>query len=216
VKTAFTPREPAIALWGDYHFDRVSDLDMARFGHAYHCSARYHKNVKRKSGESFYQHDCRVASRILNDGYPIEVATAALLHEFPEDNGWSIRKIARRFGEEIAFLVDSNTKLPKTEFDNRLLRLENLIGRLYETIPKNWKVVIIRGGDRLDNDTDTAGLNEEDERRLFTETETHFLPLFEWAIQYIPKKFQKHFTGWILEIEFACDNYWRRQALRNS
>lgn len=212
----FAPREPAIALWGDYHFDRVSDLDMARFGHAYNCSAMYHKEVRRKSGESFYRHDCRVASRILNDGYPIEVATAALLHEFPEDDGWSIRKIAKWFGDEIAFIVNANTKRPKEKFDTRLERLEDIIARLYELIPQNWKIVIVRSGDRLDNNTDTAGLNEEDERRLFTETETHFLPLLKWAVQYIPKKFQKHFTGWILEIEFACDNYWRRQALRNS
>jgi len=67
--------------------------------------------------------------------------------------------------------------------------------------------------DRLENTTDTAGLSPEDKYRLFTETETDFLPLFRWAKNFVPIEYQTIFNIWIQEIEFACDNYWRALAL---
>lgn len=216
-KIPIEQREPAIALWRDNHFVGVSELEMARFGRAFHCSASYHTDTVRKSGESYYRHDCRVASRILNAGFPIDLATDALLHEFIEDDGWTIEQIARDFGEESAFVVDSVSKGPKTDFpDGRIERLDDHIEKMRQAIPRNWKAAALKCCDRLDNITDTAGLNDEDERRLFEETETHFLPLFRWARELIPQEFRRTFNGWILEIEFHCDNYWRRQALRNS
>lgn len=206
-------REVAIALWRDNHFDEVSDEEIVSFAKAFHFSVTNHTDILRKSGESYYRHDCRTAARALAAGLPITLAVVMLLHEAIEDNGWSHAMIEADFGQEIADIVDALSKRPKENFANRAKRLDDHMKRLRQAIPLNFLVAVGKLLDRRDNINDTAGLGEEEEKRLFEETESHFLPLFHWAKQFVPEKFSNVYSLWIMEIEFACDNYWRARAL---
>ena len=208
-------RDVAVELWADHHFEDVSKEELIRFALAYHFSTANHNEVLRKSGESYYRHDCRCAARMLDAGFPLELAIVMLLHEAIEDDGWTKEMIVSHFGSSVAKTVEAVSKDPKDVFENRQARLADHIERMERAVLRgNWKVAVVKVVDRLDNSTDTAGLDEEDQQRLFKENETDFLRLFRRVKDFIPKKYRSVYSVWVREIEFACANYWRRQALR--
>lgn len=212
-----TPREPALALFKNTSvFKNASPAAVKRFTEAFSLSIATHSTVPRKSGESYYRHDCRVAARVMSwFDHDLDLVTAVLLHEFIEDDGYTEEMLKNDFGESITNLVVAVTKSPKKQFgDDRLARLEDHIERMKKMIPHDWRVVAIKIGDRLENTTDTAGLSDEDKENLFSETESHLLPHFRWAVQHVPIEYQKVIKISIQEIEFACDNYWRSCALQ--
>ena len=212
-----TPREPALALFKNTAvFKSASPTAVKRFTEAFSLSIATHTMVLRKSGESYYRHDCRVAARVMSwYDHDLDLVTAVLLHEFIEDDGYTKEMIEKDFGESITNLVVAVTKLPKSQFPDRASRRNDHIERMRQAIPHDWRVAAIKIGDRLENITDTAGLSDEDKERLFSETESDFLPHFRWAVQHFPIEHQKVIKISIQEIEFACDNYWRLRALQS-
>ncbi|MCD4694579.1 HD domain-containing protein [bacterium] len=60
----------------------------------------------RKSGEPYWHHVVGVAIKLIKLGFPLEYILASLLHDCPEDAGTSIGEISRKFGYQVAFLVD--------------------------------------------------------------------------------------------------------------
>lgn len=204
------PRDPVLTLLGDHHYVGFSDIEKSRFLSALHFSVSNHRKILRKSGEPYYQHECRSATRLLAAGFGLNLAIPYILHEASEDDGWTKRQIQAIFGEKNARIVDAVSKRPKSRFPSgREARLADHIKRMRKEIPTLWEVAVVKLVDRLDNITCTAGLSSVDQRRLFRETRTAFLPLFYWARQFVPSEHQTVYDLWILEIEFACDNYYR-------
>lgn len=215
--------DPAIVLWDENHFDgAASDREMALFGKGYHFSLHNHRRRFRKSKQSFYFHDCRCVSRILATQYrgerftAIELATIMFLHEAIEDDGWTEEMLMEIFGEPITSSVLALSKKPKKEFGSRRARILDADATLREATPTNPRVPICKCDDRLDNSTDTAGLKVRDRHRLFVDNRRIFIPYFIWSRPYIPADFLPFYNGWVLEIKFATDNYFRLQALRKT
>lgn len=213
------PREPALALWRNKDvIKNASPEAVRRFALAFHFSISTHTDVLRKSNESYYRHDCRVATRIMSYfDDDLDLVSASLIHEAIEDDGITAEMLKRDFGEKITDWVVAVTKLPKDKFPDemggRRARLEDHIERIKTACHRNWRVLVIKIADRLENTTDTAGLSDEDKKRMFVETETDFLPLFRYGVQYVDIEHQKVINMWIQEIEFNCDNYFRSQVL---
>lgn len=209
------PREPAVALWGITHFDQCDPIDIIHFAKAYHLSVKYHTFKERKSGESYYRHDCRTASRILMAGFPLKEGTKMLLHEFVEDDDWTFEMLNRDFDEEIAIGVCDVSKGPKIpiELGGRDARIDQHIGTMIEAVSAGRYMTAVRKlSDRADNTTDTAGLSEEDMVRLFDDTEKKLLPFFRWARPFIPDDWQRViYNLWVQEVEFKCDNHFLKQ-----
>jgi (p)ppGpp synthase/HD superfamily hydrolase len=207
--------ETAVALWNQNHFVGVSDINMARFGRAYHFSLTNHAEKKRKSKQSFFIHDCRTAHRILKTKLPFELAIVMLMHEAKEDDGWTDEMLTDLLGEEIALAVHYLSKLPKTEFKNRRGRLNSHIVTLDSAVEQGiWWVPFAKLDDRFDNDTDTAGLGKIHSRRLFRETRSDFIPYFNRSRRIIPVEHLTAYDLWLFEVENACANYERSLALQ--
>ena len=110
-------------------------IDPERFSRAIARATEWHSDQKRKGTETPYlSHLLGVASLILEDGGDEDQAVAALLHDGPEDQGGQpiLDEIQRRFGDEVAVLVDGLTdtlKFPKPKWRPRksayLERLEH-------------------------------------------------------------------------------------------
>jgi hypothetical protein len=75
---------------------------------ALRLAARLHREQNRKGCDVPYiTHPVQVSLILLNDGFPIEVVIAGLLHDIVEDCGYEIRRIAWQFGERVAGIVDA-------------------------------------------------------------------------------------------------------------
>lgn len=213
-------REPALSLWRNIKelLKNSTPQAVARFALGFHFSISNHTDVLRKSGESYYRHDCRVATRLscyFDDN--LDLITAALVHEAIEDDGVTEEALKSDFGENITSIVVAVSKLPKENFSEemggRRARLEDHVDRMREECRKDWRIIVLKIVDRLENTSDTAGLSDEDKQRMFLETEADFLPLFRFGASRVPIDHQKVVSLWIQEIEFNCDNYFRSQVL---
>lgn len=204
-------REPAITLWHLIHkFYQLTTEEMALLGKAYMYSVVMHTNKRRKSGESFYRHDCRCAIRTALARAPIKLVIVMLIHEFIEDDGWTFERVKEEFGEEIAIIVDALSKRPMDQFpDGRQDRVKSHLAMIEAVTPQYPLVIVAKADDRLDNTTDTSCLDVESRDRLFKETEGDFLPLFYRMMGFVPEELQFFYLWCLQEIEFACDNYWR-------
>jgi len=107
--------------------DRFTDA----FAYAVHLHAR---QARKGTAISYLTHLMTVCSLVLEDGGDEDQAVAALLHDGPEDQGGQpvLDEIRRRFGDEVATLVDGLTDTlrdPKPEWRPRkeayLARLED-------------------------------------------------------------------------------------------
>ena len=91
-----------------------ADIDIIQ--KAYDLAYAAHFDQKRASGEHYIIHPLHVAA-ILAQMHMDEVTiSAALLHDVVEDTIFTIDEMKKKFGEEVALLIDGVTKLNKIHF----------------------------------------------------------------------------------------------------
>ena len=97
----------------------VSPEGIKGIQQAYNFAEESHRGQLRLSGEPFVEHPLQTAIYLSELHLDSAALSAALLHDVSEDCGVSYGDIEKRFGHEIATLVDGVTKLTKTEFSQK-------------------------------------------------------------------------------------------------
>lgn len=102
---------------------------------------------------------------------------SALLHDVVEDTRISIEEIEKRFGQEIATLVDGVTKLSKlTGLSGEERQAENL-RKMFLAMAKDVRVIFIKLADRLHNMRTLSYLPPDRQKIISKETLDIFAPL---------------------------------------
>ncbi len=78
-----------------------------------------HRGQFRKSGEPYYIHPIEVAKIVTDLKLDRDSIIAALLHDVVEDTNTSLEEIEKKFGKDVAFLVDGLTKIEKHKFSSK-------------------------------------------------------------------------------------------------
>ena len=94
----------------------MDEKEQALIRQALSTARLAHAGQKRKSGEPYLIHPIAVAQLVADMGMDSETVCAALLHDVVEDTSVSLDSIREDFGEEVAMLVDSVTKLDRLNF----------------------------------------------------------------------------------------------------
>jgi len=102
---------------------------------------------------------------------------AGLLHDAVEDTDVTASDIAKRFGEQVAHIVEGVTKLDKIKFANREDHQAENIRKMLLAMVTDLRVVIIKLADRLHNMRTLEHLNPEKQRRIARETLDVYAPL---------------------------------------
>ncbi|MCL6650115.1 MAG: bifunctional (p)ppGpp synthetase/guanosine-3',5'-bis(diphosphate) 3'-pyrophosphohydrolase [Chloroflexi bacterium] len=154
---------------------------------AYCYAAEQHAGQLRKSGEPYIAHPVAAALILTDlrlDQYAI---AAAILHDVPEDCGVPLSEIEKRFGSEVARLVDGVTKLSKvtslahegrqpSKSGDDVVQAENL-RKMLIAMAEDVRVVLIKLADRLHNMRTLSALPPERQRAIAQETMEIFAPL---------------------------------------
>ena len=153
------------------------DREMIR--DAYNFILAKHQNQTRRTGEPYYHHLLEVAFILAKLQVGPSTITAGLLHDVVEDTDVTVEEIRHRWGDQVAKLVDSLTKIQR-------LKLSRMQGADFEAedhrkifigMAKDIRVIIIKLADRLHNMRTLAALSPERQIAISKETTEVFVPI---------------------------------------
>jgi len=150
---------------------------------AYAFADECHAGQLRLSGDPVIVHPLHAALTIADLQQDAGAVAAALLHDVQEDCGVQNETLSKRFGGDVAKLVEGVTKLgqiPWQAADERRaeheLQAENL-RKMLLAMAEDVRVVIVKLADRLHNMRTLWPLPPADQQRISQETREIFAPL---------------------------------------
>ena len=144
---------------------------------AYQLAQEAHKNQKRADGTPYILHPVAVANLLITKKLDDFSIIVALLHDTVEDTSVSLDDIRKKFGNNIATLVEGVTKLSNFGFMNpQNKQAENFRGLLLAT-SRDIRVLLIKLADRLHNMRTIQYLPFESQKRIAFETLEIYVPL---------------------------------------
>jgi GTP pyrophosphokinase len=145
---------------------------------AYQVASEAHEGQLRGSGEPYVIHPLAVAHYLAGLQLDAETIAAGLLHDVPEDTDVTIGEIEKRFGREVARLVDGVTKLSKFGSARSVeeQQAEN-IRKMFLAMAEDVRVVVIKLADRLHNMRTLEYLSPEKRSRIARQTMEIYAPL---------------------------------------
>ncbi len=127
------------------------DYDLELIRNAFECCVEAHKGQLRSSKEEFYLHPYNVAKIIITLGMDSESIAAALLHDTVEDTEITLDDIKKRFGKEVAYIVDGVTKLGKITYTTKEQQQAENLRKMLMAMAEDIRVILIKLADRLHN-----------------------------------------------------------------
>ena len=153
----------------------ADDLDIIRKAWAF-C-LQQHEGQKRASGEPYIIHPLEVAQVLAELKMDSTAIAAGLLHDAVEDTDVTSAEIAKRFGDQVAHIVEGVTKLEKIKFANREDHQAENIRKMLLAMVTDVRVVIIKLADRLHNMRTLEHLKPEKQQKIARETLDIYAPL---------------------------------------
>src|SRR5579859_1627079 len=118
---------------------------------AYVYAMRAHGEQKRASGDPYFSHPLQVAALLTDLKLDDATIAAALLHDTIEDTDATRGEIERRFGKEIAALVEGLTKIKKLDLVSKEAKQAENLRKLLLAIVEDVRVLLVKLADRLHN-----------------------------------------------------------------
>ena len=125
--------------------------DLSKIITAYEFAAKAHEGQKRSSGQPYIIHPLAVAYILLELGMDTDTICAAMLHDVVEDTHVTLDEVKKRFGQDVAMLVDGVTKLNKIPKFNREEQQAENVRKMLLAMSQDIRVMIIKLADRLHN-----------------------------------------------------------------
>ena len=144
---------------------------------AFNYASDGHKNQKRLSGESYITHPLQVAHYLSNLNLDTETIIAAFLHDLIEDTEVTYNDIKKKFGKEVADIVDGVTKIDKINYNSKEEAKADAIRKMVIAMSKDIRVLILKLADRLHNVETIQYHNEWKQEKIANETLYVYAPL---------------------------------------
>ena len=153
------------------------NVDEAEIRSAYELAKVNHQGQKRNSGEDYIIHPLHVAMILADMNMDSATIIAGLLHDTIEDTSVTYEDIEKKFGKEIAELVDGVTKLKKLNYKSKAEKQAENIRKMVLAMAKDIRVIIVKLADRLHNMTTLEYMTEAKKIEKATETLEIYAPI---------------------------------------
>ncbi|MGN0614076.1 MAG: RelA/SpoT family protein [Porcipelethomonas sp.] len=125
--------------------------DLSKIITAYEFAAKAHEGQKRSSGQPYIIHPLAVSYILLELGMDTDTICSAMLHDVVEDTPVTLEEVQKRFGHDVAMLVDGVTKLNKVPMFNKEEQQAENVRKMLLAMSQDIRVIIIKLADRLHN-----------------------------------------------------------------
>jgi GTP diphosphokinase / guanosine-3',5'-bis(diphosphate) 3'-diphosphatase len=157
---------------------------LAFIREAYEFARECHEGQLRKTGDPYITHPVEVTHSVADLELDHHALAAAFLHDVQEDCGVTNDQLKKKFGPEVARLVDGLTKLDKIPFQlgdgdqpGRDTVQANNLRKMFLAMAEDVRVVLVKLCDRLHNMRTLYAMAPEKQRRIARETMEIFAPL---------------------------------------
>ena len=151
--------------------------DLSKIVSAYQFAKQAHGSQTRSSGEPYIIHPLSVAMILVDLGMDTDTICVGLLHDVVEDTEYTLDDIRKKFGQDVAVLVDGVTKLNRIPiFDKEQQQAEN-VRKILLAMSHDIRVMIIKLADRSHNMRTLCFLPPAKQRRIALETMNVYAPI---------------------------------------
>ncbi len=144
---------------------------------AYDYGRQMHAGQFRHSGEEYFSHPVAVAAILTEQQLDDATIITALLHDTIEDTRSTYSEVEKRFGTEIAELVDGVTKLTNLQLSSTETKQAENFRKLFMAMSKDLRVILVKLADRLHNMRTIRSMRPEKQGQKARETMDIFAPL---------------------------------------
>jgi GTP diphosphokinase / guanosine-3',5'-bis(diphosphate) 3'-diphosphatase len=144
---------------------------------AYDIAAERHRDQFRSSGDPYITHLLEVAHILADMKLDATTLAAALLHDAIEDTAYPVSRLAERFGEEVARLVEGVTKIGRLNMMAPEARQAENVRKMLLAMVNDVRVVMVKLADRLHNMRTLEYLPPAKQQRIARETMDIYSPI---------------------------------------
>ena len=172
-KSHFSSIKPLIQKLNGY----IPKKEITLIEKAYETAHAAHGDQMRKTGEFFIEHPVAVAHILADLKMDAPTILTGILHDVVEDTTATLEDMKKQFGPEVSFLIDGVTKLSQMEFKNNYEKESENIRKMFISMGKDVRVILVKLADRLHNMRTLDPLPEEKQLRISRETLNIYAPL---------------------------------------
>lgn len=155
----------------------MSEEDLNLVNRAYGFAAQAHARQTRDSGEPFIMHPLGTSQILAELEMDAEAIAAAILHDVEEDTAVRPAQVRATFGDGVARLVEGLTKLRILPLESVEQKKAEALRRMFVTMAKDLRVVVIKLADRLHNMRTLDSLPRAKQIKIARETLDIYAPL---------------------------------------
>ena len=144
---------------------------------AYRLAEEAHGGQQRQSGEPYISHPLAVAEILVGLGMDSACICAALLHDVVEDTDITLEVLQKKFGHDVALMVDGVTKIKKLSFASKEDKQSENIRKMLLAMSEDIRVIIIKLADRLHNIRTLQFKSPDKQRLIALETMEIYAPI---------------------------------------
>ena len=145
---------------------------------AYEFGFRHHEGQKRRSGGSYFENHCVEVAKILAEWNMDHITIiGGLLHDTIEDTEVNFEDIEKKFGADVANLVNGVSKLSGIRFTSQKAKQAGNFMKMLISVAQDLRVIIIKFADRLHNMSTIEYLPRIKQHRTAIETRDVYAPL---------------------------------------
>jgi len=160
-----------------YPTSEPDDEKVVFIWNAYLFSQNAHAGQKRHSGKPYFTHCSSVGVTLSDWKMDYKTIAAGLLHDVIEDTEISREEMVEKFGIEVTDLVDGVSNLSDIKFSSRMEKQAENFMKMFLSVAKDLRVIIIKFADRLHNMSTIEHLSLIKQRRIAVETRDVYAPL---------------------------------------
>jgi RelA/SpoT family (p)ppGpp synthetase len=151
--------------------------EVERVQDAYDFAYEAHQGQRRRSGEPYITHPVAVADLLADLRLDPQTLIAAILHDVIEDTPTLKEEINRRFGEEVAELVDGVSKLDQIQFKSREEAQAESFRKMLLAMVRDIRVIMVKLADRTHNMRTLGAMPPAKRRAVARETLEIYAPI---------------------------------------